>query len=99
MTWLAMQGVRRPAPRPSPSLVGIMPAIAPRPVLLVAGGGTRGIPASLHTARRAARSCVSSRTPAIRPACAAHPAEYERRTVAFSTARWVRLALPRRAQT
>ena len=72
--------------RESPSLVGIMPGIAPRPVLLIAGGGD---PNEIPTNRRyrdAGGATVqlwelpdTGHTAGLRT----HPAEYERRTTAF----------------
>jgi pimeloyl-ACP methyl ester carboxylesterase len=72
--------------RESPSLVGIMPRIAPRPVLLIAGGGE---PDEIPTNRRyrdAGGSTVqlwelpdTGHTAGLRT----HPSEYERRTTAF----------------
>jgi uncharacterized protein len=70
----------------SPSLVGIMPRIAPRPVLLIAGGG---VPTEIPTNRRyrdAGGSTVqlwelpdTGHTAGLRT----HPAEYERRTTTY----------------
>jgi hypothetical protein len=72
--------------KPSPSLVGIVPRIAPRPVLLVAGGGFPAeIPAS-RVYQRAGGGNVAlwtlpdtGHTAGLRR----HPAAYERRTVGF----------------
>ena len=72
--------------KPSPSLVGLMPAIAPRPVLLVAGGGFPDeIPGS-RMYRDAGGSTVelwelpdTGHTAGLRK----HPAAYERRTAGF----------------
>jgi uncharacterized protein len=85
--WVIGQSVRTiSGMKPSPSLVGIMPAIAPRPVLLVAGGGFPDeIPAS-RVYRDAGGSSVelwelpdTGHTAGLRK----HPAAYERRTVGF----------------
>ena len=70
----------------SRSLLGIMPRIAPRPVLLIAGGGD---PNEIPTNRR----YVDAGGPTVRlwelpdtghtAGLRTHPAEYERRTTAF----------------
>jgi hypothetical protein len=70
----------------APSLIGIMPRIAPRPVLLIAGGGVpEEIPAN-RLYRDAGGTTVElwelpdiGHTAGLRT----HPAEYERRTIAF----------------
>jgi hypothetical protein len=86
---LSMQAVRGiSGMREAPSLIGIMPRIAPRPVLLIAGG-TGGaqdeIPAN-RLYRDAGGSTVrlweladTGHTAGLRT----HPAAYERRTTAF----------------
>jgi pimeloyl-ACP methyl ester carboxylesterase len=87
MVWLMLQSVRGiSGTRPSPSLVGLMPRIAPRPVLLVAGGGS---PDEIPT-NRAYRDAGGPTTQLWeRPQAAhtaglkTHPAAYERRTVGF----------------
>ncbi len=63
-----------------------MPAIAPRPVLLVAGGGVPEEPPASRMYQRAGGENVqvwvapgATHIAAIRK----HPAEYERRTVGF----------------
>ena len=85
--WVMGQSVRTiSGMKPAPSLMGIMPAIAPRPVLLVAGGGFPDeIPAS-RMYRDAGGSTVelwelpdTGHTAGLRK----HPAAYERRTVGF----------------
>jgi pimeloyl-ACP methyl ester carboxylesterase len=85
--WLMGQSVRTiSGMKPAPSLVGLMPAIAPRPVLLVAGGGFPDeIPGS-RMYRDAGGSTVelwelpdTGHTAGLRK----HPAAYERRTVGF----------------
>jgi uncharacterized protein len=85
--WLGLQSVRAVSGmRPSPSLVAMMPAIAPRPVLLVAGGGFPDeIPAS-RMYRDAGAGNVqlwelpdTGHTAGLRT----HPAAYERRTIGF----------------
>jgi uncharacterized protein len=87
MVWSAMQTLRGVSGmRPSPSLVGMMPRIAPRPVLLVASGGD---PTEIPTARLyrdAGGANVelwelrdSGHTAGLRT----HPVAYERRTVGF----------------
>jgi hypothetical protein len=73
--------------REAPSLIGIMPRIAPRPVLLIAGGvgAPDEIPAN-RAYRDAGGPTVqlwelpdAGHTGGLRT----HPAEYERRTTAF----------------
>ncbi|HEX6698426.1 MAG TPA: alpha/beta fold hydrolase [Solirubrobacteraceae bacterium] len=85
--WLTMRSVRAVAGmKTSPSLLGMMPRIAPRPVLLVAGGGFPDeIPAS-RLYRDAGDASVqlwelpdTGHTAGLRK----HPAAYERRTVGF----------------
>jgi hypothetical protein len=85
--WLTMRSVRAiSGMKTSPSLVGLIPDIAPRPVLLVAGGGFPDeIPAS-RLYRDAGGSSVqlwelpdTGHTAGLRK----HPAAYERRTVRF----------------
>jgi hypothetical protein len=85
---VAMQAVRAVSGmREPPSLVGIMPRIAPRPVLLIAGGA--GPPTEIP-ANRAYRDAGgpttqlwelpdTGHTAGLRT----HPTEYERRTTAF----------------
>jgi hypothetical protein len=85
--WLTMQSVRAiSGMKPSQSLIGMMPAIAPRPVLLVAGGGFPDeIPASRLYRDAGGRSVElwelpdTGHTSGLRK----HPAAYERRTVGF----------------
>ena len=72
--------------KPSPSLVGLMPRIAPRPVLLVAGGGFPAeIPAShrYREGRRPERRALDAAGHGPHRGPATHPAAYERRTVGF----------------
>jgi dienelactone hydrolase len=85
--WLNLQAVRAiSGMRTSPSLIGIIPDVAPRPVLLVAGGGDPAeIPAS-RLYRGAGGPAVelwelrdTGHTAGLRT----HPAAYERRTVGF----------------
>ena len=85
--WLGMQSVRAVSGmKPSQSLIPMMAKIAPRPVLLVAGGGFPDeIPAS-RLYRDAGGSSVqlwelpdTGHTAGLRT----HPAAYERRTVGF----------------
>jgi pimeloyl-ACP methyl ester carboxylesterase len=85
--WLTMHSVRAiSGMKTSPSLLGMMPRIAPRPVLLVAGGGFPDeIPAS-RLYRDAGGATVqlwelpdTGHTAGLRT----HPAAYERRTVRF----------------
>ena len=73
--------------REAPSLIGLMPRIAPRPVLLIAGGigAPDEIPAN-RLYRDAGGSTVqlwelpdAGHTAGLRT----HPAEYEQRTTAF----------------
>jgi uncharacterized protein len=86
-TWLTLESVRAiSGMKPSRSLLEFIPRIAPRPVLLVASGGQ---PAEIPTARmyrRAGGANVdlwelpdTGHTAGLRK----HPAEYERRTIAF----------------
>lgn len=85
--WLMLQSVRAiSGMRPSPSLIGLMPRIAPRPVLLIAGGGS---PDEIPT-NRAYRDAGGPTTQLWERPQAAHtaglnidPAAYERRTVGF----------------
>ena len=72
--------------REAPSLFGLMPRIAPRPVLLIAGGGdprTRSheppLPRRGRRQRRAVELPDAGHTAGLRT----HPAAYERRTTAF----------------
>jgi pimeloyl-ACP methyl ester carboxylesterase len=85
--WLTTQSVRAiSGMRTSPSLIAMMPRIAPRPVLLVAGGG---FPAEIRASRRyraAGGRTVelwelpdTGHTAGLRK----HPAAYERRTIGF----------------
>jgi uncharacterized protein len=85
--WLTMRSVRAVSGmKTSPSLLPMMPKIAPRPVLLVAGGGFPDeIPAS-RLYRDAGGATVqlwelpdTGHTAGLRK----HPAAYERRTVGF----------------
>jgi hypothetical protein len=85
--WLTVRSVRAVSGmKTSPSLMPMMPKIAPRPVLLVAGGGFPDeIPAS-RLYRDAGGPTVqlwelpdTGHTAGLRK----HPAEYERRTVGF----------------
>jgi pimeloyl-ACP methyl ester carboxylesterase len=85
--WLTMRSVRAiSGMKTSQSLIPMMPKIAPRPVLLVAGGGFPDeIPAS-RLYRDAGGSSVqlwelpgTGHTAGLRK----HPAAYERRTVGF----------------
>jgi uncharacterized protein len=85
--WLQLQTARGiSGTRPSPSLVGLMPSIAPRSVLLIAGGGAPDeIPAN-----RAYRDAGGSTTQLWERPEAGHTAglrtggpEYERRTIGF----------------
>jgi len=84
---LGLQAVRGVSGmRESPSLVGIMPRIAPRPVLLIAGGGAANEIPTNRSYRDAGGSTVqlwelpdTGHTAGLRT----HPAEYERRTTTF----------------
>jgi hypothetical protein len=85
--WLTMHSVRAVSGmKTSPSLIPMMPRIAPRPVLLVAGGGFPDeIPAS-RLYRDAGGATVqlwelpdTGHTAGLRE----HPAAYERRTIGF----------------
>jgi uncharacterized protein len=85
--WLTMQSVRTiSGMKPSQSLMGMMPRIAPRPVLLVAGGGFKAeIPASRKYRDAGGRTVElwelpdTGHTAGLRK----HPAAYELRTVGF----------------
>jgi len=87
MLWLAEQEGRAiSGMEPSRSLVGIMPAIAPTPVLLVAGGRVLEEPPVSRMYQRAGGESVqvwvapgAAHTGGLRR----HPAEYEKRTVGF----------------
>ena len=87
MTGLQIQSVRAiSGMEPSHSLIGMMPAIAPRPVLLVAAGRVPEEPKVARLYQRAGGSSVqtwevpgAAHTGGLRK----HPAEYERRTVGF----------------
>jgi pimeloyl-ACP methyl ester carboxylesterase len=86
-TWLTTQSVRAiSGMRSSPSLLGIMPGIAPRPVLLVASGGFPDEIPAARLYRNAGGGSVklwelpdTGHIAGLRK----HPAEYERRTVGF----------------
>jgi uncharacterized protein len=72
--------------RPAPSLFGAMPDIAPRPVLLIAGGGVEEEVLTNRRYRAAGGPSVrlwtvprAGHTAGLRT----RPAEYERRTIAF----------------
>ena len=85
--WLAQQAVRAVSGmRPAPSLTGLMPRIAPRPVLLVAAGGVR----DEALTNRAYRDAAGPSTTLWERPGASHtaglkrdPGRYERRTVGF----------------
>jgi uncharacterized protein len=85
--WLAEQEVRAiSGMKSSPSLVGLMPAIAPRPVLLVAAERMPEEPLVSRMYQRAGGDRVqvwevpgAAHTGGLRK----HPAEYERRTIGF----------------
>ena len=85
--WLTTQSVRAVSGmKTSPSLIPMMPRIAPRPVLLVAGGG---FPDEI----RASRLYRAAGGPAVQlwelpdtghtAGLRMHPAAYERRTIGF----------------
>jgi hypothetical protein len=85
-TWLTVQEVRAiSGMRSSPSLLGFMPRIAPRPVLLVASGA----PAEIETARMyrdaGGRSVSLWELPdtAHTGGLRTHPRGYEQRTIGF----------------
>jgi pimeloyl-ACP methyl ester carboxylesterase len=71
--------------RPAPSLVGLMPEIAPRPVLLIASGAPQEIPVNRDYAKAAGSSARlweipdAGHTGGLR----SHPAEYEQRVIGF----------------
>jgi uncharacterized protein len=85
--WMAMQAIRGiSGMEPSRSLVGIVPRIAPRPVLLVAGAPGAGEIDVARMYRRAGGPSVelwelpdTGHTGGLRT----HPREYEQRTVGF----------------
>ena len=87
LTGLSTQSVRAiSGMKPSRSLVGMMPGIAPRPVLLVAAGRVPEEPRVARMYQRAGGSAVqvwevpgAGHTAGRRK----HPAEYEQRTVGF----------------
>jgi pimeloyl-ACP methyl ester carboxylesterase len=87
MGWLTMQVVRGVSgTRPAPSLFGLMPRIAPRPVLLVASGELAPEAATNRRYQALGGANVSlwvvpgaGHTAGLR----VHPAEYEQRTTAF----------------
>ena len=87
MVGLAMQSVRAiSGMKPSQSLVGMMPRIAPRPVLLVAAGGVPEEPLVSRLYQREGGGSVqaweapgAAHTGGLRK----HPAAYEQRTVGF----------------
>jgi hypothetical protein len=84
---LSMQSLRAiSGMKPSRSLVGMMPRIAPRPVLLVAAGGVPEEPLVSRLYQRKGGSSVqvwevpgAAHTGGLRK----HPAAYEQRTVGF----------------
>jgi len=85
--WLTDQMIRGVSGmEASPSLVGIVPRIAPRPVLLVAGSG---FPAEIPASRMYVRAGGPNVTLWTLPGTGhtaglrTHPAAYERRTVGF----------------
>ena len=87
MIWLAEQSGRAiSGMEPSHPLVGMLPAIAPRPVLLVAAGAVLVEAEVARMYQRAGGDSVqmcaapgADHTGGLRK----HPAEYERRTVGF----------------
>jgi pimeloyl-ACP methyl ester carboxylesterase len=86
VTWISLQGVRGiSGTRLAPSLNGLMPRIAPRPVLLIASGAPDEIPANRVYRDRGGPSVAlwelpeAGHTAGLR----ARPAEYERRTTDF----------------
>jgi hypothetical protein len=87
VTWVGMESIRAVSGmKPSRSLLEYVPDIAPRPVLLVAGGGFEAeIPASRMYQKAGGRNVElwelpdTGHTSGLRK----HPAEYERRTVGF----------------
>ena len=84
---VALQAVRAVSGmKPAPSLTGVMPKIAPRPVLLVAAGGVRDEVLTNRAYRDASGRATqlwerpgASHTAGLKRA----PREYERRTVGF----------------
>jgi hypothetical protein len=85
--WLTLQVVRGVSGmRPAPSLHGIVPRIAPRPVLLIAGGGVEPEVLTNRRYRELGGPAVELWTiPGIGHTAGlrTHPAEYERRTTTF----------------
>jgi uncharacterized protein len=87
LTWLQMQMVRGiSGMERSRSLIGILPRVAPRPVLLIASGGDPQEIPTVRSYRDAGGRNVqlwelpdAAHTGGLRK----HPAEYERRTVGF----------------
>ena len=87
MTWLQLQMIRGiSGMRRSRSLLGIIPDIAPRPVLLIAGGGfPEEIPASRRYRDAGGRSVQLWELPdaAHTGGLRKHPEAYEQRTIGF----------------
>jgi len=87
MGWLTMQAVRGVSGmHPAPSLFGLIPRIAPRPVLLIAGGALEPEVLTNRRYRELGGPSVAlwtvpgtGHTAGLRT----HPAEYEHRTIAF----------------
>jgi pimeloyl-ACP methyl ester carboxylesterase len=86
VSWLALHAARViSGERPAPSLTGLMPRIAPRPVLLIASGGD---PDEIPTNRKYRDAGPSAELYEIPEAghtagLAARPEEYEARVTAF----------------
>jgi uncharacterized protein len=86
LTWLSLQAVRGiSGTRLAPSLNGLMPRIAPRPVLLIASGAPDEIPANRVYRDRGGPAVELWEVPDVGHTAGLRerPADYERRTTAF----------------
>jgi uncharacterized protein len=86
MTWLFLQAVRGTSgTRLAPSLNGLVPRIAPRPVLLIASGAPGEIAANRVYRARGGRTFELWQLPQVGHTAGLRelPAEYERRTTRF----------------
>jgi uncharacterized protein len=85
-TWLTLEAVRGVSgTRLAPSLEGLMPRIAPRPVLLIASGAPDEIPANRIYRDRGGSTVALWELPAVGHTAGLRerPAEYERRISVF----------------
>jgi pimeloyl-ACP methyl ester carboxylesterase len=86
MTWLSLKAVRGISGTPlAPSLNGLVPRIAPRPVLLIASGAPDEIPANRVYRDRGGPTVELWELPAVGHTAGLRerPVEYERRTTRF----------------